>query len=73
MVRHEARSSQLPIRTTRWGCDMALSRRQFVGAAAGTAALAATGTATAQEEPDYVAGSTTFDYDGIVDSEARTP
>ena len=32
---------------------MALSRRQFVGAAAGTAALAATGTATAQEEPDY--------------------
>ncbi|MDS0222927.1 halocyanin domain-containing protein [Haloarcula sp. S1AR25-5A] len=51
---------------------MALSRRQFVGAAAGTAALAATGTATAQEEPDYGGWfDDVSNYDGTVDQRGQ--
>ncbi|MFB6222193.1 MAG: halocyanin domain-containing protein, partial [Haloarcula sp.] len=51
---------------------MALSRRQFVGAAAGTATLAATGTATAQEEPDYNGWfDNVSNYDGTVDQRGQ--
>ncbi len=51
---------------------MALSRRQFVGAAAGTAALAATGTATAQEEPDYGGWfDDVSNYDGTADKRGQ--
>jgi halocyanin-like protein len=51
---------------------MALSRRQFVGATAGTAALAATGTATAQEEPDYGGWfDDVSNYDGTADKRGQ--
>ncbi|MBV0903404.1 halocyanin domain-containing protein [Haloarcula salina] len=51
---------------------MALNRRQFVGAAAGAAALGAAGTASAQEEPDYGGWfDDVSNFDGTVDKRGQ--